>query len=307
MGGNGWQLVSGAGDVPASAYSSRISSRISTIYSTIPSFAIKQQVYFVAGGTTADVGSVDASTSITVGSATGPATLRATYLRGGTLIIRAASHVVVKPNGTDAAASRVTKLTFSGTPIGQLDLNDNDLVVQSTSASVAADFSTIIARIQTARNGATRWAGNGIASSTAAADPNQLMGLAAILNDNGHGGPIYTTFDGFAVDTSSILIKYTLMGDLNLNGRIDSDDYFLIDRGFSNGIGSNQYYNGDIDYNGVINADDYSYIDRAFAMQVIAAQGDRQTLGGIAAVPEPSTVALLTFLSPLLARRRRLA
>src|SRR6267142_5254559 len=28
MGGNGWQLVSGAGDVPASAYSSRISSRI---------------------------------------------------------------------------------------------------------------------------------------------------------------------------------------------------------------------------------------------------------------------------------------
>ena len=97
------------------------------------------------------------------------------------------------------------------------------------------------------------------------------------------------------------------MGDLNLNGKIDSDDYFLIDRGFSNGIGSNQYYNGDIDYNGVINADDYSYIDRAFAMQVIAAQGDLQTLGGIRAVPEPSTVGLLTFLMPLLARRRRSA
>ncbi|HEV8291200.1 MAG TPA: PEP-CTERM sorting domain-containing protein, partial [Tepidisphaeraceae bacterium] len=93
----------------------------------------------------------------------------------------------------------------------------------------------------------------------------------------------------------------------NLNGKIDSDDFFLIDRGFSSGIGSNQYYSGDIDYNGVINADDYAYIDRAFAMQAIAASDTPATLAGISAVPEPTTVGLLTFLLPLLARRRRIA
>jgi hypothetical protein len=153
-----------------------------------------------------------------------------------------------------------------------------------------------------------RWTGNGIASTAASTDPNQLMGLAAILNDNGHGGPIYSMFDGFAVDMSSILIKYTLMGDLNLNGKIDSDDFFLIDRGFANGpLASNPYFNGDIDYNGQVNDADYAYIDRAYAMQVIAATDTPSNSILISAVPEPATVGLLTFLCPLLARRRRVA
>jgi hypothetical protein len=133
------------------------------------------------------------------------------------------------------------------------------------------------------------------------------MGLAAILNDNGHGGAIYSQFDGFAVDINSILIKYTLMGDLNLDGHVNADDFFLMDRGFANGIGANQYLNGDIDYNGVINSDDYAFIDRAYAMQAIVAQQQPVTLGPIQSVPEPTTVGLLTLLSPLLARRRRVA
>jgi hypothetical protein len=297
-----------AADASSSAYSSRISSRISTIYSVVPSFAIKQQVYFVKGGSTADVGTVDASTSVTVGASATAATLKASYIRGGTLTINRASHVQIKPNGTDAAVSRVTALTFAGTSIGQLDLTDNDLIVQpSTNPGQALSF--VISEIQTGRNGsATRWAGNGIASTSAAVDLNQLMGLGAILNDNGHGGPIYSSFDGMPVDMNSILIKYTLMGDLNLNGRIDSDDFFLIDRGFGNGLNSlNPYLNGDIDYNGQINADDYAILDRAYAMQVIAAGGTPSELPRISAVPEPATVGLLTFLLPLLARRRRMA
>jgi len=304
---NTWQLVTGPNPVPSAAYSSRIASRINAIFSAIPSFAIKQQAYVVPAGSTADVGTVDATTSITVGSSTSstPATLRATYIRGGTLTINRGSHVVLKLNGADANASRVTKLTFGGPTIGQLDLNDNDLIVQSSSP--ATDFAAIITKIQSGRNAATRWTGSGIASTAAANDPNQLMGIAAILNDNGHGAPIYTSFDGFTVDMNSILIKYTLMGDLNLDGRINADDFFLIDRGFSNGIGSNQYLNGDIDYNGLVNADDYAYIDRAYAMQAIVAQDHPQTIGGIQSVPEPALVGTLTFLTPIFFRRRRLA
>jgi hypothetical protein len=307
-GGNDWVLVSGTNPAPAAAYSSRISSRVNAIYSLIPSFPINQQTYFVEGGATVDVGTVDASTSIMVGISGNPATLRATYLRGGTLTINRGSHVVVKPNGTDSAVSQLTKLTFNGTvsTIGQLDLNDNDLIVQSTAANRLTDFASIVSRLKQSRNSATRWGGNGIASSAAAADPNQLMGLGAILNDNGHGGPIYTVFDGMPVDINSILIKYTFMGDLNLDDRVNADDFFLIDRGFSGTVGVNQYYNGDIDYSGVINADDYAYIDRAFAMQNAVA-GDLGALRGVAVVPEPSTVGILTFLGLLLIPRRRRA
>src|SRR5213075_3435660 len=104
-----------------------------------------------------------------------------------------------------------------------------------------------------------------------ASDPNQLMGLGAILNDNGHGGPIYTSFDGKPVDMNSILIKYTLMGELNLNGRIDSDDFFFMDKGFANGLNAlTPYLSGDIDSTGQINADAYAILARAYAMQVIA-------------------------------------
>jgi hypothetical protein len=94
---------------------------------------------------------------------------------------------------------------------------------------------------------------------------------------------------------------------LNLDGHVNADDFFLMDRGFANGIGANQYFNGDIDYNGLVNADDYAYIDRAYAMQAIVAQNQPMTMGPIQIVPEPTMVGLLTFLSPLLARRRRVA
>src|SRR5436190_9899459 len=50
---NAWQLISGPNAVPGAAYSSRIASRLNAIYSTIPSFAIKQQTYLIAPGTTA--------------------------------------------------------------------------------------------------------------------------------------------------------------------------------------------------------------------------------------------------------------
>jgi hypothetical protein len=296
---------------PSSAYASRIgsSSRLSAIYSAIPSFAIKQQTFLVRGNTTVDVGTVDVSTSVTVGGSTTAATLKASYIRGGSLIINRASKVQIKPNGTDANVSRVTALTFNGTAIGQLDLTDNDMIVQSPT-NPGQDLSFVINRIQIGRNGtATRWGGNGITSSTAQNDPNQLMGLGAILNDNGHGGPIYSTFDGVAVDMNSILIKYTLMGDLNLNGKIDPDDYFYLDRGFAVGYNpANPYLNGDVDYNGIINSDDYAILDRAYAMQVLAAAQAPSSLSlGISAVPEPATVGLLTFLLPVLARRRRSA
>jgi hypothetical protein len=64
---------------------------------------------------------------------------------------------------------------------------------------------------------------------------------------------------GQTVDDTSILIVRTYVGDTNLDGVINGDDYFNIDSGY--GGHATSYSAGDLDYNGKINADDYFLID----------------------------------------------
>ena len=64
------------------------------------------------------------------------------------------------------------------------------------------------------------------------------------------------------VDATAVLVKYTYVGDVDLNGRIDGDDYFWIDLGYeahANGWGS-----GDLNYDARVDADDYFLSDIAF-------------------------------------------
>lgn len=56
-----------------------------------------------------------------------------------------------------------------------------------------------------------------------------------------------------------------IVGDLNQDGHLDGDDYFLMDLGFALQLSGPE--NGDLDGNGTIDADDYSLIDIAFATQ----------------------------------------
>ena len=56
-----------------------------------------------------------------------------------------------------------------------------------------------------------------------------------------------------------MLVKYTYIGDANLDGIINGDDYFAIDAGYA--AQSTGYAHGDFDYNGRIDADDYFAID----------------------------------------------
>ncbi|HEV8292116.1 MAG TPA: DNRLRE domain-containing protein, partial [Tepidisphaeraceae bacterium] len=135
-----------------------------------------------------------------------------------------------------SAASKIATLTFDGSPNawqGKLDLKNSSLIVQATAATRQTIFDAIVNQIRTARNStATRWGGQGITSSAAAADANRTSGIGAILNDNGSGGLLYSTFFGQSVDIKSILIRYTLNGDLDLDGGIDADDYARMDSGY---------------------------------------------------------------------------
>jgi len=145
-----------------------------------------------------------------------------------------------------------------------LDLADNDLILRSNAQNRQSGLQ-LIRGACSARSLGT-WKNVGLTSSMAAADPKALTTLGITLNDYGQGTPIYTTFAGESVGVNDILVKYTYYGDADLNGRVDADDYFLIDRGFTLNIRTNVSY--DFDFNRKIDASDYFLIDRAYVGQV---------------------------------------
>src|SRR5206468_1569449 len=130
-----------------------------------------------------------------------------------------------------AAGSRVidtSALVMAGATdawTGKLDLNDNNMIVRPASGQKAAKYGEMFNQLHTGLNlDSGYWNGNGIISSTAAAD-TALHGLGIILNDSATvasnvatgGSAIYSTFAGKSVDADSILVMYTRMGDANLD------------------------------------------------------------------------------------------
>lgn len=151
-------------------------------------------------------------------------------------------------------------------PNAQLDLGSGSLVIPGGNIAAVNFF------LQTGYDGG-KWDGLGIISSAAAQDATHLTTLGAILNNNGSGSPIYTTFDGQSVGPADVLVKYTYYGDADLSGHVDGTDFSLIDHGFSadqaNPGSAMGWQNGDFNYDGKIDGSDYSLIDNAFNMQGI--------------------------------------
>ena len=159
----------------------------------------------------------------------------------------------------------VTSLDIAGA--GRLDLANNDLVVDYADASPiggwnGSAYDGIAGLIQSGRKDGS-WTGGGIVTgmTDAAADnPIATLGVAeASIAAAGITDAQTALFDGQTVDATSVLVKYTYTGDMNLDGTITGDDYFDIDSGFAaQTVG---YASGDLDYNGRIDADDYFLID----------------------------------------------
>jgi autotransporter-associated beta strand protein len=193
-----------------------------------------------------------------------------------------------------------------GVPTSLLDLADNDMVVQH--AEGASDSTGAIRSwIASGYNG-RKWDGNGIVS-TSAADNASTYGLG--YAQNGTLVNPFTTFDGQPVDSTSILVKYTYLGDLNLDGKVDDNDVTMLVLNYGTGwkpgrpAGPAYWQDGDVaKYDGKIDDNDVTALVLNYGAGWKPGMGG--PLGGIsAAVPEPATLALLALGGLAVLQRRR--
>ncbi len=77
-----------------------------------------------------------------------------------------------------------------------------------------------------------------------------------------------------------VLVKYTYIGDGNLDGVVSFDDYVAMDNAFFGLTANLGWATGDINFDSVINFDDYTVVDQAFFFQ-------GPSLGGETAIPGP--------------------
>lgn len=243
-------------------------------------------------------GSALGATTIATG-----ANLTATRIRQTSLTINGTGRATIAGNGGDSGVSVLSALTLAGgtTPTATFDLVDNDLILDYT-GSGGSLLSTITAQIKSARNGTDAngqalWTGTGLTSGTLRSlnltfgtdrynlgvVDNEALGASGLSSS-------FINFSGVPVDTTSLLVKYTLNGDANLDGVVTAADYTYWANGYlSNGTRGGWLY-GDFDYSGTVTTADYSLWMNSY----LAGGGQLTSALAIPPIPEPTTwVALL--------------
>ena len=214
----------------------------------------------------------------------------------------------------------VSGLTFADTT-GTLNMGNNDMILKNAGS---ASLSSITSEINQGFNSGT-WTGAGITSSSAAAVATAIAGgaheaataLGVIVNNQGSVATFYSNFDGQTVGANDILVKYTFVGDANLDGVINGDDYALIDNGYNNHLSG--WQNGDFTYSGSVTATDYTLIDNSFNLQgsstllgisagpaeMIATNTDQIASPSSSSVPEPTSLGIIGIAAVGLLQKRR--
>jgi hypothetical protein len=224
----------------------------------------------------------------------GTSVVTARSIRQNAVNLLSNGRIVSRADGTTAGVTRVKTLSFAtlAPPGGveQWDLTNNALVIDYIAGS--SPFATIQTDIKTAyANGA--WTGSGLSSSSAAASastPHRTALGYAEASDIGVGGG---TFLGQSVDTSCVLVRYTLAADSDLNGMVDLTDFTYLAANF-NKSGKN-WLQGDYDYDASVDLTDFTFLASNFNSVVPASLGQ--------VVPEPLSAAAM--LSLLLQTRQR--
>jgi hypothetical protein len=166
----------------------------------------------IAGPATVSGGTSTFGTSFVaggIGMTGGVMTLNQGVRINGALTMSGPAVLNLAPHGSRVL--RVPSINASAPAV--INVADNVVIVDYTQRR-ADELPTIVALLTSGYNGGA-WNGPGINSSVAAAIPGRALGYAIPADI---GSP--TTFAGQTIDATSILIRYTLAGDADLNGNV---------------------------------------------------------------------------------------
>ena len=172
-----------------------------------------------------------------------------------------------------SGSSRVLKVSgLTIAPTARLDLGDNDLIYDYTGSSTIGTFSAghytgVQGLIATGRaDGAWNGLGGIGTSMPQASDGVTTLAAGEAADILGISAAQTGTWEGVAVDGTSVIVKYTWAGDANFDGTIDGGDYGIIDN-FVQVPNAAGYFNGDFNYDGVLDGGDYGIIDNNVQLQ----------------------------------------
>jgi hypothetical protein len=261
-------------------------------------------------GTTTNHGIIEVGSSAQLADVTGTGIVNA--LAGSAVSARSIRQYQLQVGGNVTlaqnfvpAVSRVNVLNITGgaTPTGKLDLKNNALVVDYSGTS---QLNTVAAQVAFANHGGA-WDRAGITTSLAPDRHAVGYAEASVL------ASIPSLFG--SVDSTSLLLRYTILGDADLNGSVEFSDLLALAQNYGES-GSSYWFEGDFNYDRTVEfadlltlAQNYGFagLSDGQAHQLSAAAGDSFGSDWAAArslVPEPAT-AIGLFSGPILLRRRR--
>ena len=200
---------------------------------------------------------------------------------------------LVTINGSTA----VSALSFGGTPstpTGLVNLIAGKLILQAANGTVPATLASLQSEALFAL---THSASAGITGSSLPAH----TGLAIFANAN--LPKLFSTFGGIGVDSNSILIAPELLGDTNIDGKVDITDLNTLLNNF--GTATPNWTSGNFDNAPTIDLTDLSYVLNNFGLTYANFSTTPVSGGGSEAVPEPASLALLSIAAIVALSRRR--
>jgi len=170
----------------------------------------------------------------------------------GTLNIASGALAAVPVN-----SSAQTQLLLSGLSItsGTLDLSDNELLI--TYGTGSDPMAAIFTYIQSGYNNGG-WNGPGIISTSARTPTNGLT--YALGFSDGKDGIVP------GLSSGQVEVKYTLLGDANLDGTVNGTDFSILAANF--GLGVTNWDQGNFLFSSSVNGSDFSSLSANFGQGV---------------------------------------
>src|SRR5205823_13388398 len=118
------------------------------------------------------------------------------------------------------------------------------------------------------------WTGSGINSSTAADDPTHHYGVGVVQATD-----LFTSypasFGGQTIDSSSILLRYTYYGDVNLDHKVDLTDFTFLAAHFNSQ--NSRWTWGDFNFDDQTDLTDFTFLAANFNRSLPAASSPPPT------------------------------